>query len=267
LLLNNPSFESASGSYFNGSYSINGWNGVNPRFQSHTISTGAPGAGSKSWLLKNGGSLTTKTADRATVTGGLSYLLDFQVSKTKADPDLRIGLVASLTFYDASGTVLKVFSSPPIQSTGTSDWRRVRVLGFAPLDAVAASVRVTFPSGSYPNEDGRFFAVDDFSLTEFIETDTVGFRQAPMYISAGATSLLDVKIRVDANKDLLVRLNNGADNVVELRTAVGNRRRDVVSVSVPVPLAATASCTPIWTAGTCCGRLLTIRVDDNTIGN
>lgn len=236
LLKTNPSFEEADFVAGHGDFNFAGWEGASYRWGSTgTKSPGAPGGGKRGFDISQGGFLQTAKGAFAEVTGGEPYLLTFQCQKPVDDkPWQWIGLLPSITFYDAAGVETGTAWGQQAMSQGPVPWQTVRLIGTAPARSVKARVKVEFQAGSYPDEDGRSFEFDDFSLTRYLDAPAVGFRRAPMDLDAGKSMDVEVKYRAPENSDLLVWLLSGKRPVAGTR-ATGLHGRGLATLRVAVP--------------------------------
>jgi hypothetical protein len=248
LLRVNPSFESATGSYFHGDYRIEGWSGTNPRYGSHSAGEASPRAGARGWKMENAGRLTTAAEARAEVVAGRRYTLRFAAQKPKTNPKAPGGVSTAIVWFDADGKeVGRAFSPTALDGAAGTEWHAVTQAAQAPAGAVRAGLEVSAAGGGYPNEDGRAYVLDDFQLTFTGEPeDKMWARVVPLFVEPGKAGTLVVPYRVTADRELAVRLVRGGQAFPEVRAKLSGPTRAVAQVSYPVPATATAANDYAW---------------------
>jgi hypothetical protein len=249
LLTNNVGFETA-GSYGHGngtSSVVPGWESQHYSYGYQGVADGTASEGNRKFSIPRGGKIITAAAARANVVAGRVYEMSFDSKKTRDDnTSLWEGAIPTVLFYDASGNLIKRWMGAEVQHTGTFGWQNFKVKATAPAGAVKAGVQVDITRGGWPNEDTHDFELDNFKLYYVPESSDAAFaRQAPLLIEPGKTAKLKIRYTAKANRDVLVRLMNGATSYGEIRRDA-DEGRGVLNVDFTVPSNALASTQYHW---------------------
>lgn len=236
-LLINPSFENGGGTSYrfeDGQFSLNGWTGRNSGFVSIGRRDTNPSDGTYRWYMGDGSRLETRDISRPAAIPGRLYELQFDLRTTKNNRDYT-GTLASIRFYNSSGTLIQTSQTQELQDVGlTTDYETIVHRAIAPAEAVAVGIKVEYPRSEGSQSDFRRCDIDNFKLYLVTEEDKVAIRRAPKLIEPGKTAELAIKYGAAIGRQVAVRLLKSGVSQGEVRQTVA-AGRGVATVSYPIP--------------------------------
>jgi hypothetical protein len=253
LLTNNTGFESGGpnkgwGQATGEVFKFQGWEAFKHpgAFNRSQGVTGDAAAGSHGFSAGSAGWLATAADSRASVFARRVYELRYRAKKT-VQRSGGLGIVARIVFYDSAGSEVGRGWGPRV-ARGRGDYAEYRFQVVAPANAARAGAFFDFQyraTGEFDSNPADEFALDEVSLVEVTQTDSIGLRRAPAFVEPGRASSVAVKYRAAASRDVLLRLTNRQSSLGEVRTSVP-AGRGVVDLRFDVPATAVASNAYAW---------------------